>query len=479
MTPQLPPDQQSQTGLGANAGAFSGRGNLSDFDTTPSSAQQPPAGKGQLSLLDIEPYPKGAAKPATLPEVTNEDLKRWGRTALDYLPAVGATLGSIAAPEFALPAEAGWLATTGTAAAGAALGGASGEAERQAALAAIRDQQGPQGVGDAVGRVAKTGLEQGAADLGGRLISAPFEWALGKVLNPENLYQSALKPRAGNPAEQAATVSAGLEGIPGPVPAGPLVPGESALETNRLRRAQVDKGITDVLRNSRPQSPYLIDPMDVASRLDDLAANSSKGQQALNADDLNFIKQAKREYLTKHGAQFDSAGNMTRKPTMMTGPSAQAEKVATYKEVDSYGHPGDVRDESNKALAYGLKEGIAGLYPEVSDLNAQDTAMIRLDNALKSYVSRQGNRTPVSMKQAAGAALSLGGGVATGHPLAGIGGAMAVAGLHALDDPAVKSALAIALYTRAAKTAMRAGQEALPTAGKFLLNDVNNQQPQN
>ena len=443
-----------------------GQYKLSDVDAS----QQPASGKGQYSLMDVRPYAAGE-KPASLPNITNEDLKRWGRTALDYLPAVAGTAGALIAPEVALPAGAGWLATTGAAVGGAAAAGAAGEAARQATLAATRDPNGPTGILDAAKNIGTSGLEQGAAELGGRIVAAPFEWGLGKLFNPERMYQSALKPSAiSGPESQGAVVSSGLNGVPGPIPAGPLNlkgGGEAALATNRARISETNNAIVDFMRNN--PRPGQVDPLDVASRLDDLK-NGSFGQQALNRDDLKFIDQAKRQYLEKHGAVFDKNGNMTTPPQAMTGTQAQVEKVATYAQNEGkYGEIGRVQDESEKALARGLKENVARIYPELHDLNTQDGAMINLNDALERYVARHGNTAPgLLMKGVFSLSGAGGGAMLAGHPGA-LAGAMLTGGLMALDDPGIRSAVAIALKTRAAQMAAKGLAEAPAIAGRTQI----------
>ena len=421
--------------------------------------------KGQYSLLDINPYPNGEAKPATLPEVTNDDLKRWGKTALDYLPAAAATGAAIFAPEIA-PALPSLL--SGSLAAG--VGGAAGEAVRQGTLATTGSEGAPSGVGDAALKTLKSGAEQGGVELGGRLLSAPFEWALGKIFNPERMYQSALKPSAlKGPEEQATIVKAGLEGVPGPVPAGPLKVNEAAYHENTARISETNRRISDVIATRQPQAPGYIDPLDVAHRIGELE-HGSFGNQALNADDLKTIRAAQREYLEKHGAQFDRNGNMITLPRKMKGAEAQAEKVATYAQnKGKYGETQRARDESEKAAASYLREGVAQLYPEVSDLNAQDSVMLKLDDALRSFVAREGNRNLLHLAKAGVVAVGSTAGALAGGAHGGVGAGMLAAAAMALDDPTVKSALAIALKTRYGRMALRGAKETVPVAGRGLL----------
>src|SRR5262245_50552670 len=446
--------------------ADEGRYKLSDVQPQPGAPR-----KGQYSLMDVNPYPTGV-RPAELPQLTNDDLKRWGRTALDYLPAVTATIGAIAAPEL-LPAYP-FLAAVG----GAGVAGGTGELIRQGALGVTGAECAPSGIGQAAWETLKTGGEQAAAEAGGRLVAKPFEWAFGKVFNPQRLYQGALKPSAlAGPEEQALVVSAGLEGVPGPVPAGPLRVGEEAYHANRARIAEVNQRIMDVVTNRPPQAPYLVDPQDVAKRLDTLA-QSSFGKQALNVEDLKTIAKAKQQYLEKHGARFNNKGVMTRPPTQMTGQSAQIEKMATYRELEGkYGAHQRAQEESEKSIASGLRESLAQLYPELQDLNPQDAAMIRLDGALRSHVAREGNKNLIPMFKAG--VLTLGGlvGAVSGGAEGGIAGGLLGASILALDNPAVKSALAIALRSRAAKIAGKAAVASLPVAGLIGLGAARSQTP--
>jgi hypothetical protein len=95
--------------------------------------------------------------------------------------------------------------------------------------------------------------------------------------------------------------------------------------------------------------------------------------------------------------------------------------------------------EAQKALARGIKEELANQFPELSDLNAREGGLLDLQPVLEKAVQRIGNHqimgigTPIT----AGAAKVVSGSNKVG----------AVAGLMkaVLDNPAVKSKLAIAL----------------------------------
>lgn len=124
---------------------------------------------------------------------------------------------------------------------------------------------------------------------------------------------------------------------------------------------------------------------------------------------------------------------------------AQALKQGTYQQLKgrAYGELKSATIESQKALARGIKEELEAQFPEIKGMNAQESKLIGLDGALEKALNRIGNRqlvgigTPIVMG-AVGSAAGGGPGIVAGMVKA------------IVDDPLVKSKLAIAL-SRAGK----------------------------
>jgi hypothetical protein len=236
---------------------------------------------------------------------------------------------------------------------------------------------------------------------------------------PEEAYQSALKPSTTlSEAERGAVVNTGLQ------------------EKIPVTQGGLDKlgGLIDDL-NDKISATIATDPnrpinkFAVTSRL---GGTAKKFATQVNPEsDLNAISESGNEFLRNQ-------------PNDIPAADAQALKQGTYRALGdkAYGELKGATIESQKSLARGLKEEIATQFPEINDLNAQDSRAINLQDSLERAVNRIGNHqllgigTPI----AAGAAKAV----------TGSNKVAAVAGLlkAVLDNPAVKSNLAIALKAR-------------------------------
>jgi hypothetical protein len=95
--------------------------------------------------------------------------------------------------------------------------------------------------------------------------------------------------------------------------------------------------------------------------------------------------------------------------------------------------------EAQKALARGLKEEIATQFPEISNLNAQESKLLNLQPVLERAVNR------ISNHQLIGIGTPLVGTAVKSATGSGGIGAAAAAMKAVLDNPMVKSRLAISL----------------------------------
>jgi hypothetical protein len=124
----------------------------------------------------------------------------------------------------------------------------------------------------------------------------------------------------------------------------------------------------------------------------------------------------------------------------MGAAAAQRMKQGTYQVLKGkYGEQGSAAVEAQKALARGLKEEIANQFPEISGLNAAESKLLNLQPVLERAVNRISNHQIIGIgTPVAGAATS----AVTGSTTLG---KVAMVAKAVLDNPNVKSRLAIAV----------------------------------
>lgn len=253
---------------------------------------------------------------------------------------------------------------------------------------------------------------QAAANLKNQAAGA----APGSTLS-ERMYQSSLKPSTKYPMDKVQSmVKTGLEqGIPvsaeGVEKLGGLID-----DLNGKIQARIDAGTA---------AGTTVNRYKVASRLADTYADVSN--QANPEKAQTAVGKAGNEFLRNQ-------------PTEIPISKAQEVKIGTYRQISkSYGQLSSAAIESQKALARGLKEEIATAFPEIADLNAKESQFIGLDGALQSAVKRITNHQLVGIGTpiAAGAVA----GITKSTKLGAIAGVVKAV----MDDPVLKSKLAIAL----------------------------------
>lgn len=260
-----------------------------------------------------------------------------------------------------------------------------------------------------------------AAAAASPLIKEGVTTAAQKVLGPAardtaaRMYQSTLKPSlAKNAPDPARLVQTGLQ---------------NEIPVSKAGLDKLSGLLSDV--NDKIAATISSDPAKtvsksaVASRLGDV---TKKFATQVNPEaDLQAISASQQEFMRNQAAQI---------PVQ----DAQALKRGTYQQLKgkAYGELKSATIESQKALARGLKEELVNQFPELKDLNAQDSKLINLDGALEHAVSRIDNHQLMGFGTtvAAGA-----GGVAAGAPGAAVAGILKAI----VDNPTVKSKLAIAL----------------------------------
>lgn len=284
-------------------------------------------------------------------------------------------------------------------------------------------------------------------------------------LTPRGMYGSALKvPPAirGGVSERDRVINTGLrEGIPvsrnGFDETGKRV--ESLLSDDKQKIAAV---------SGTPGSD--INPLDVTKPVNRLKPTFA--EQVNPETDLSAINKSKAEFLDKHStsAPFTKiapnpyGGNSmvptgsgavkTKVPINLS--DAAAEKTGTYRQLrGKYGQLGPAEIESQKALARGLKTEIEKRVPELN--GARESDLIALEQQLSRFVGREGNKNLVGLIPAV---IGAAGGAAVGHGLeGGAAGLLSTMAVLAMDNPTIKSHIAIAV-----DRAQKAGQIAKPAA---------------
>ena len=276
-----------------------------------------------------------------------------------------------------------------------------------------------------------TAAMQPVADLGmaaARTVPAAAGRAVLLGKTPEAAYESALKPSTTLPQSQrSAMVQTGLKNAIPISQGGVEKLGDLIDDLNSKIKDQIA---------SDPTRP--IDPNAVATRAD--MAKAKFANQVNAGGDLAAIEASKQQFLREQGAPTDAAGNSTGPAPAMNAADAQAMKQGTYQVLKGkYGEQGSASVEAQKALARGLKEEIADQFPEIGKLNADESRLLDFQPILERAVNRISNHQLIGIgTPVAGAAAKA---------VTGSSGVGAVAGVlkAVLDNPAVKSRLAIAI----------------------------------
>lgn len=425
----------------------------------------------------------GVEKPGTAPQrdqpppqFSKEEINAGGRKIIDAglsaIPYAAAGAAGLASGGL------GFLPAIGIAAASGAAGGAV-----EQGLRAAGGVEGPKDAKDFGKRVLMSGVEQGANEVGGRIVGKVLDKTIGKYLNPERLYQSGLKPSGTNQSMASRAVKTGLdEQIP---------LDKKAASVARQRWTQLNNDIDGIIKNSPADIPAqdyvknITDKLDASrKRWGKVAGEGQKYIDQIDDFERNFLlEQGNVKPITRQQATMIDTGlvdrsgnkiyrpgfkNITIKPEEMDLadlranasplPSSKAQdiKKATYesvrtKNINAYNpgvHPG-LQVRMQKDVARALKEELQGIYPELEKLNAREGSLIALEKELERFAKRESNKQMTSYFTPLTIAGELGAGFASGHAEAGAAAAGITAGgalmRKALEDPYIKSKLAIAL----------------------------------
>lgn len=231
------------------------------------------------------------------------------------------------------------------------------------------------------------------------------------------LYGSALKPSTTlSPAERNAIIKTGMKGGYAVSQGGYGNLQSQIKDVNNL----IDDNVVNAARQGKSVNTNV-----VAGKLDDV--KKYFGDFAFPKQYTDKIDALKKEFLEQHGATIPV-------------DKAQDIKKRTYQILkNAYGELGSASVESSKAIARGLKEELVNQIPVLKNLNATDSDLLRFEEELARAVGRAGNYNIMKLGTSAGSALGY---AVSGSPVGGKFGAVLT---HLIDNPNIKSRLALLL----------------------------------
>jgi hypothetical protein len=247
---------------------------------------------------------------------------------------------------------------------------------------------------------------------------------------PMRLYESAIKPPAPSAKfsrlDQQAVLQEGLN-------AG-ITPSQFGIDKLEGLIDDINSQITNKI-NTGAKNGRTVNTTDIAQRLD--AAEEIFRDLPNPKPYLDAIDEVRQGFLSSKGQT-------------MTIDKAQKMKTSIYRVLrDSYGELSTATKEANKQIARGAKEELQLIFPELKNLNKQESLYLKLEPMIEKAAGRIDKRdlmgigTPI-----AGAAVSAVAGPAAGK--------MAWLLKAVLDNPNMKAHLAI-LLNKANKGGMGKG----------------------
>jgi hypothetical protein len=278
--------------------------------------------------------------------------------------------------------------------------------------------------GDIGGAIARGATQVYAPKAVGAVAGVVGRSAVSKGI-PAELYESAMKPSTTlSQAERADLVNTGLSNSIPISKGGVEKIGDLIDNLNQKIKAQIQ---------ADPNRP--INTVPAVRNLDSVRARFAN--QVTPQPDLAEIDQVESNFLNNPKVQPTTGPG----PSSLPASEAQAMKSGTYQALGNkaYGEVKGASVEAQKALARGLKEEIANQFPEINNLNAQESKLLDLEPVLERAVARNSNHQLIGIGTpivgTAGAAMT--GSATVGAVL----GAMKAV----FDNPMVKSRVAIAL----------------------------------
>lgn len=459
------------------------RNNYPDFAKLPAKDQGTIISGEQMRAMG--PSSGSAARSFNPDEYWSKYRSDVAHSALPIIGATAATLGTYG------------LAAVPLAMAGGAAGYLGSEA--------ISPQPESQSLGDLAKNTGIAAATNGFAELGGQLINKAGSFIANKFL-PEKLIQSAIgfnKVKGTAPAQlakQKQLAQTALES--GAEMKGTALASEAGIQV-------LDKQIQTLGLKYESQiaaNPTAPINMEKAMKyVDEMKAAGSKfKEQFLSEVDQRAINDARSEGLRKipgyapatagtpaipastkigpfgapiHTPATPATGGMPEVIPDITAAQADLIKKSTYSMNRlKYGALATPESEAVKAMARGVKDEIIAKFPILQQVGIDESQKIALMEQLVPFIRREGNKRLLGLKAAAIGSGIVGGALAGethgGHE-EGAGGAAAVAlagaAILALDDPKIKSQLAVMIFRASRTYAGRLAAKVAPEVAPNVL----------
>jgi hypothetical protein len=201
-----------------------------------------------------------------------------------------------------------------------------------------------------------------------------------------------------------------------------LYPTKAGVEKLNSMIGDLNSQIKEKVSNSTER----IELQDVVKKMNDIKQNFM--YQVNPQSDIAAIQASKESFLSHPLLQKTTEEGLPYTETSISVPLAQKMKQATYRSLGdkAYGEIGGASREAQKALARGLKEGVASKVELIDELNRAEGKLLNAQDVIERAANRTANR-------------ELGGLSWLMHPVQAIG-------YLAQRDPALKASLAKALY---------------------------------
>jgi hypothetical protein len=314
---------------------------------------------------------------AKLDQIHKEQSQKTGYGAGDLIGQIGSTWGVGGALAKPLANVAPMLSNS-IASGGMTLGGTTGNAVLNGAARALGGAVTSGVSGGLLGVDPIKSAELGAAIPVGSVILNKAGSAIGNGLDnaSHSLMQSALKPtikqlKTGD-AKTAVQTLLDLGISP------------TASGVNKIKSMIGD--INNEISTKISGSTATIPKQDVLQTLNDVKSKFSN--QVSPTSDLNAIQGIADDFSTHPSI----IGNE------IPVQQAQALKQGTYKVLKGkYGEVGSASTEAQKAMARGLKEGIANAVPDVAGLNAQESKLLTTLSVAERRALMDANKNPMGL----------------------------------------------------------------------------------
>lgn len=160
----------------------------------------------------------------------------------------------------------------------------------------------------------------------------------------------------------------------------------------KTKIGDLNRQITEAISNS----PATVDKMKVAKELRQTLDRFQK--QVTPGADIKAVQSAWDEFMNHPLLRAEVGAGGAIAENEIPVQLAQQLKTGTYRQLkDKYGQLGTADVEAQKALARGLKEGIADAVPDISALNARESQLLSALNVAERRVLMDANKNPAGL----------------------------------------------------------------------------------